>query len=379
MLSRKIDIQDVENESIFLWGARQTGKSTWLKMTFPDKRIIDLLKSDNFERYNRRPALLREELSLLPENELVIIDEIQKIPALLDEVHWLICNHHLRFILSGSSARKLRRSGVNLLGGRAIRKRLFPLVSAEIPDFNLVRACNHGMLPRHYLAENPFNRLHAYVGDYLQQEIKAEALARNLNTFSHFMEVAALNNGEVLNFNNIASECGVSAPTVKEYFIILEETLIGYTLPAFTRNIKRRVIQSPKFYYFDVGITNFLLRRSSLNPGSADFGHAFEHFIIQELIAYLGYFRPQLNLSYWRTTSGYEVDAIIGNAETAIEIKSSGEVQSHHTKGLKAFSEEFPDARLIVVSLDKNPRKMNNMEIYPAMHFLSMLWNGSFF
>lgn len=348
-------------------------------MTFPDKRIIDLLKSDNFERYNRRPALLREELSLLPENELVIIDEIQKIPALLDEVHWLICNHHLRFILSGSSARKLRRSGVNLLGGRAIRKRLFPLVSAEIPDFNLVRACNHGMLPRHYLAENPFNRLHAYVGDYLQQEIKAEALARNLNTFSHFMEVAALNNGEVLNFNNIASECGVSAPTVKEYFIILEETLIGYTLPAFTRNIKRRVIQSPKFYYFDVGITNFLLRRSSLNPGSADFGHAFEHFIIQELIAYLGYFRPQLNLSYWRTTSGYEVDAIIGNAETAIEIKSSGEVQSHHTKGLKAFSEEFPDARLIVVSLDKNPRKMNNMEIYPAMHFLSMLWNGSFF
>ncbi len=379
MLSRKINLQNAENDSIFLWGARQTGKSTLLKMQFPDSRCIDLLKSDEFERYNRRPALLREELSLLPKGELVIIDEIQKIPSLLDEVHWLMSNHSLRFILSGSSARKLRRSGVNLLGGRAIRKHLYPFVSAEIPDFDLVKACNDGMLPRHYLVENASERLHAYVGDYLQQEIKAEALTRNLNTFSRFMEVAALSNGEMVNYNNIASECGVSAPTVKEYFSILEETLIGYTIPGFTRNIKRRVIRSPKFYYFDVGIANFLLKRTALNPGSPEFGHAFEHFIMQEIIAYLGYFRPRLSLSYWRTTSGYEVDAIIGNAETAIETKSSGEVQSHHTKGLKAFSEEFPDARLIVVSLDKYPRRMNNIEIYPALQFLSMLWNGDFF
>ncbi|OPZ27197.1 MAG: hypothetical protein BWZ00_01508 [Bacteroidetes bacterium ADurb.BinA174] len=348
-------------------------------MLFPDVRYIDLLKSDEFERYNRRPALLREELSLLSENELVIIDEIQKIPALLDEVHWLISNHHLRFILSGSSARKLRRSGANLLGGRAIRKHLYPFVSVEIPDFDFVKACNNGMLPRHYLVENPINRLHAYVGDYLQQEIKAEALTRNLNTFTRFMEVAALSNGEILNYNNIASECGVSAPTVKEYFSILEETLIGYTIPAFTRNVKRRVIQSPKFYYFDVGVANFLLKRATLTPGSPEFGHAFEHFILQEIIAYIGYFRPLQNLSYWRTSSGYEVDAIIGNAKVAIEIKSSDEVQSHHTKGLKAFSEEFPDCRLILVSLDKYSRRMNNVEIYPALEFLTMLWNGDFF
>lgn len=379
MLSRKIDLQNAENDSIFLWGARQTGKSTLLKLLFPDKRYIDLLKSDEFERYNRRPTLLREELILLPENELVIIDEIQKIPALLDEVHWLISNHHIRFILSGSSARKLRRSGVNLLGGRAIRKHLYPFVSAEIPDFDLIKACNNGMLPRHYLVDDASKRLHAYVGDYLQQEIKAEALTRNLNTFSRFMEVAALSNGEIVNYNNIASDCGVSAPTVKEYFSILEETLIGYMIPSFTRKVKRRVIHSPKFFYFDVGIANFLLRRTALNPGSPEFGHAFEHFIMQEIIAYLGYLRPQLDLSYWRTTSGYEVDAIIGNAETAIEIKSSNEVQSHHTKGLKAFSEEFPDTRLIVVSLDKYPRRMNNVEIYPATQFLSMLWNGDFF
>lgn len=380
MLSRKIDLRkDAGNDSLFLWGARQTGKSTLLKMQFPDNRYIDLLKSDEFERYNRRPSLLREELGLLPENELVIIDEIQKIPALLDEVHWLMTNHALRFILSGSSARKLRRSGVNLLGGRALRKHLYPFASAEIPDFDLIKACNNGMLPRHYLVEDAGKRLNAYVGDYLQQEIKAEALTRNLNTFSRFLEVAAMSNGEIVKYNNIASECGVSAPTVKEYFSILEETLIGYMIPGFTRNTKRRVIQSPKFFYFDVGIANFLLKRAGLKPGSPEFGHAFEHFIILEIIAYLGYFKPQISLSYWRTTSGYEVDAVIGNAEAAIEIKSSHEVQSHHTKGLKAFSEEFPDARLIAVSLDKYPRRMNNVEIYPALQFLSMLWNGDFF
>ena len=379
MLARKINLQDAHNDSLFLWGARQTGKSTLLKMMFPHTRYIDLLKSDEFERYNRRPALLREELELLPENELIIIDEIQKSPALLDEVHWLMSNRNLRFILSGSSARKLRRGGVNLLGGRAVRKHLYPFVSAEIPDFNLLKACNNGMLPRHYLVENAVNQLHAYVGDYLQQEIKAEALTRNLNIFSRFMEVAALSKGEIINYNNIATECGVSAPTVKEYFSILEETLIAYIIPAYTRNVKRRVIQSPKFYYFDVGIANFLLRRTAINPGSPEFGHAFEHLIMQEIIAYIGYFKPQLSLSYWRTSSGYEVDAIIGNAQVAIEIKSSEEVQSNHTKGLKAFSEEFPDARLVIVSMDKYPRRMNNVEIYPALQFLSMLWNTDFF
>ncbi|AGY54858.1 hypothetical protein BRDCF_p2231 [Bacteroidales bacterium CF] len=379
MFSRKINLQDSENESFFLWGARQTGKSTLLQLTFPNTRYIDLLKSDEFERYNRRASLLREELSLLPENELIIIDEIQKIPELLDEVQWLMTNKNHRFILSGSSARKLRRSGVNLLGGRAIRKHLYPFVSAEIPDFDLIKACNNGMMPRHYLVDDASKRIHAYVGDYLQQEIKAEALTRNLKTFSHFMEIAALSNGEILNYSNIASECGVSAPTVKEYFSILEETLIGYTIPAFTRNVKRRVIQSPKFYYFDVGVANFLLKRRSLFPGSVEFGHAFEHFIIQEIIAYVGYSESQHSLSYWRTTSGYEVDAVIGNANVAIEIKSTEEVHSHHTRGLKAFSEEFPGARLIIVSMDKNPRRMNEIDVLPAMNFLTMLWNGELF
>jgi len=379
MLLRKLSLKDAKTESVFLWGARQTGKSTLLRMIFPTVRFVDLLKSDEFERYNRRPALLRDELILLPDNELVIIDEIQKIPALLDEVHWLISNKNLRFILSGSSARKLRRSGVNLLGGRAIRAHLFPLVSAEIPDFDLIKACNNGMLPRHYLVDDASKRLHAYVGDYLQQEIKAEALTRNLNTFAHFMEVAALSDGEIVNYSNIASECGVSAPTVKEYFSILEETLIGFTIPAFTRKVKRRVIQSPKFYYFDVGIANFLLKRNSLSPGSPEFGHALEHLVIQELVAYLSYSGSRHELSYWRTTSGFEVDAIIGAALTAIEIKSNAEVHPHHAKGLKAFAEEFPDARLILVSMDKYPRTMNGIDVMPVNDFLKQMWEGLLF
>lgn len=312
-------------------------------------------------------------------DELVIIDEIQKLPALLDEVHWLMTNHQLRFILSGSSARKLKRSGANLLGGRAVRKHLYPLVSAEIPGFDLVKACNYGTLPRHYLGSNATKRIQAYVGDYLQEEIKAEALTRNLSVFTRFLEVAALSNGEIVNYQNIASECGVSSPTIKEYFSILEETLIGYLVPAFTEKVKRRVVQSPRFYYFDTGLTNYLLKRSEVRPGSPEFGHAFEQLIILELLAYIGYSERLSRLSYWRTTSGYEVDAVIGSAQLAIEIKSSEEVQSHHLKGLRAFSEEFPDARLIVVSLDKRPRLVNGIEIYPATEFLAMLWEGKLF
>lgn len=376
MFARYLSIQDIENESVFLWGARQTGKSTLLKSNFPNARYIDLLKSDDFERFSRRPALLREEVDAVIENQLIIIDEIQKIPQLLDEVHWLIVNRDYRFILSGSSARKLKRSGANLLGGRAISNKLFPLVSAEIADFNLIRAVNNGMLPRHYTIENAQKRLQAYIGDYLQEEIRAEALIRNLTSFTRFLEVAALTSGEMVNYLNIATDCGVSAPTIKEYFSILEETMIGYMIPAFTEKTKRRIVQAPRFYYFDVGIVNYLLKRKSLQPGSADFGKAFEHLIIQEIIAYLSYSENDNQLSYWRTSSGFEVDAVIGKAKVAIEIKSSKEVQSKHIKGLKIFKDEFPEARLIIVSLDINPRLMNGVEVLPAELFLKKLWNG---
>ena len=369
-------IVDAQEDSVFLWGARQVGKSTLVKSVYPNAKIYDLLKSDEYTRLLRRPQLLREELLSFGEETLVVIDEIQKIPQLLDEVHWLIVNRGIRFILCGSSARKLKRIGTNLLGGRAMSVKLYPLVSAEIPDFDLVRGINHGMLPRHYLAANPKKRLEAYIGTYLKEEIQDEAVVRQLTAFNRFLDVAAQSNGEIINYRNIAQDCGVSAVTVKEYFAILQQTLIGYMLPAFTDSKKRRAITAPKFYYFDVGVANHLLHRSNLQQGSVDFGHAFEHLMIQELIAYLSYSESDKALSYWRTASGYEVDVVIGNGLVAIEFKSSEEVQSKHTKGLKAFSEEYANARLIVVSMDINPRILNGVEILPAMDFLKLLWAG---
>jgi len=378
MLERILKLHEVREDSLFLWGSRQTGKSTLLKALFPSARQYDLLKTDVRMAFQLRPALLREECELMDEGELVIIDEVQKVPALLDEVHWLIENRGLRFILSGSSARKLRRSGANLLGGRALRRTLFPLVSAEIPDFNLQRALNNGMLPRHYLSADPSKRIQAYIGDYLQQEIVEEAIVRQLDAFTRFLQVAALSNTEIINYTNIAQDCGVSAKTVKEYFSILEETMLGFCLPAFTRVVKRRLIQSPKFYYFDVAIPNHLLRRTPLQPGTDVYGHALEHLVIQELRAYLSYCHGEdKTLSYWRTLDGkYEVDAVVGDAEVAIEVKSSDNIASHDTKGLKAFGEEHPEAKLILLSMEPRPRKLNNIEIWPIEQFLPRLWAG---
>jgi predicted AAA+ superfamily ATPase len=227
--------------------------------------------------------------------------------------------------------------GTNLLGGRALTSVMFPLVSAEIDDFDLIRAVNNGMIPRHYMIENPSRRLQAYIGVYLNEEIRIEAQLRNIPSFTRFLEVAAQCDGEIVKYTNIAQDCGVSAVTVKEYFAILEQTLIGYMVPAFTLSKKRRAIGAPKFYYFDVGIVNYLLHRSHLTTGSDGFGHAFEHFIIQEIIAYVGYHHLDERISYWHTTSGYEVDCVIGEGRTAIEIKSSTEVQSRPSQGLKGF------------------------------------------
>ena len=376
MYNRVLRFDVIEEDSIFLFGARQTGKSTLLKHQFTDALYIDLLKSEVYERYRRAPQLLRSDVGLLPKERVIIIDEVQKIPSLLDEVHWLMVNEERRFVLSGSSARKLKRGGANMLGGRAVSMRLFPLVSAEIPDFDLVKACNYGLLPRHYEVKEPSRRLKSYVGDYLREGISAEALVRNLSVFNRFLEIAAFCDGEMLNYNNIASDCGVSAPTIKEYFSILEETYVGYMIPPFTRTKKRTALQARKFYLFDVGIANYLQKRTYMLPGSDDFGKAFEHLIFQEVIDYLSYSEKDKELYYWRMTRGYEVDMILGEGEVAIEIKSAQEIVSRHTKGLKAFKEDFPEARLIIVSLEDQPRLVNEVEVYPAMQFLKMLWNG---
>ena len=376
MMDRIFKIQDAEEESVFFFGARQTGKTTLLKKLFPNARYYDLLKSEEFERLSRRPQLLREELQDFPANSLVIIDEIQKLPALLDEVHWLMVNCDLRFLLTGSSARKLRRGGVNLLGGRALVNNFYPLVSAEIPDFDIDRAVNNGMLPRHYLVADASKRLSGYVGLYLQTEIVDQAVVRNLPSFNRFLEVAALTSGEMLVYANVAQDCGVSAVTVRSYFDILTDTLFGYVIPAYTKKVKRKLIQAPKFYLFDVGVANYLMHRSHLKQGSPEYGHAFEHLIIQEIMAYLGYQGRQGELSYWRTGTGVEIDAVLGDAAMGIEIKSTNEVKDSQLKGLRSFGLDYPDARLIVVSNDMYRRRVDNIEIIPVREFLSDLWAG---
>lgn len=376
MISRIFKLQDTETESIFFFGARQTGKTTLLKKLFPDTRYYDLLNNEQYERLSRHPELLREDLQDMPADTLIIIDEIQKLPSLLDEVQWLMVNRELRFILTGSSARKLKRSGVNLLGGRAIVNNFYPLVSAELEDFDIDRAINNGMIPRHYLINDARKRIQGYVGTYLSMEIQAEAIVRNLPSFTRFLESAALTSGEMLVYNNIATDCGVSAVTVKSYFEILSDTLFGYVVPAYTKVVKRKLIRAPKFYLFDVGVTNYLLHRSHLQQGSPEYGHAFEQLVMQELIAYLGYQQRQDELSYWRTGSGIEVDAVLGDARVAIEIKSSTEINSTHLKGLRSFGEDYPQARLIVVSLDMYRRRRDRFEIIPVREFLSDLWNG---
>ena len=374
MLERILNLRKELESSIFLFGARQTGKSTILRQQFPEAEYIDLLDTELRARFERRPVLLYEMLIEKPENTVVIIDEIPEVPELLNEVHRLIVERRLVFILCGSSARKLKRKGHNTLGGRAFPVYLYPLVSAEIPDFNLDKAVSYGMLPPHYLSSHPSRLLAAYIQVYLKEEIKEEALVRNLSGFQRFLEVAALTDGEIVNINNIAQDCGVSATTVSSYFDILEDTLIGYRIPAYTRVMKRRLVQAPKFYYFDVGVVNHLLHRGELTRGTVDFGHAFEHLVVQEIYAWLHYTQSGETLSYWRTYTGLEVDAVIGDGRVAIEIKSSEEVLPRHLKGLRAFADEHPKARYIIVSLDRLNRRIEDVECIYVLDFLHMMW-----
>jgi predicted AAA+ superfamily ATPase len=376
MFARKQVLEGSGNESLFLWGARQTGKSTLLKSLFPNALWFDLLLSDTFLRYQSEPQQFRQAVLASGNSVPVVVDEIQKIPALLDEIHWLIVNHSVRFILSGSSPRKIIRAGTNLLGGRALRYELYPLIHAEIPDFELLRALNNGLLPRHYLSENPKKLIEAYIGNYLKDEILAEAKIRNINAFTQFLEAAAFSNGEIVNYSNIATECGVSHNTVKEYFQILEDTLLGRFVPSFQKKPKRRVILAPKFYYFDLGIVNKLLRRGRIEAKSESFGHAFEHFIYQELHAHSQYSGKDYLISYWRTTSQFEVDFILGDHEVAIEVKGTDNVQPRHLKGLKRFSEEYSVKKLIAVSDDPLERKAGDISIVPWKIFLERLWQG---
>lgn len=380
MIRRTVTAESLASEPCFLWGPRQTGKSTLLRTLFPSAPTYDLLSAREFRRLSADPGVFFEECAALPDKrQPVIVDEIQKLPALLDEVHSLISRHGQQFILTGSSPRKILRGGRNLLGGRAVRHDLLPLTSAEIPEISLEKAVNRGLLPGHYLSERAAPKLAAYVGDYLREEVLAEALTRNLPAFQRFLEAAAFSNGQIVNSATIAREIGVAANTVRGYFDVLVDTLVATWVPAWTKRAKRRVIQAPKFWFFDIGIVNDLTNRSPLSPGSSDFGAAFEHFIFMELRAHATY-SPRgtgLPVSYWRTASGIEVDFILGNAEVAIEVKSTDRPTTDHLKGLRAWREEHPKSRCILVCRAARGRRAEqDIEILPWRKFLASLWKN---
>ncbi len=346
-----------------------------------------MLETSTVVRLTKSPHLLREEVLALPSECLthpVIIDEIQKVPALLNEVHWLIERVKAQFILCGSSARKLKTTSTNLLGGRAWPYHFFPLSFSEIPEFDLFKALTQGLIPNHYLAQSERinDYFQAYVDVYLTDEIRNEGLVRNLAGFARFLDVAGLTSGELLNASNIARDCGVNRVTLQEYYQILIDTLLGYFIYPFSKKVKREILlATPKFYLFDVGIANYLGQYELHALKGSAAGKSFEHFILMELMAYRGLCRKRFKTTYWRTKTGLEVDFILGNAEIAIEVKISEQVHQEDLKGLLAFCEEHPNAIPIVVSQDKKARKLNVtdhlvIDILPWEIFLKKLWRG---
>jgi predicted AAA+ superfamily ATPase len=346
-----------------------------VRHTFPDAPLVDLLQSDVFGEYASRPSLLRERFGDR-RGQRVVIDEIQKLPALLDEVHWLIENARVSFLLTGSSARKLRRGHANLLAGRAWRRTMVPLCAAEVPDLDLERALSSGLLPSHYDSPHPREDLRAYVGDYLREEVASEAMVRNLPAFAEFMRVAAITTSELLNYTNVARETGVSAKVVRTYFEILEDTWLGFRVSPWHRSRRRRLIETEKFFLFDVGVANFLARREP-RPGSPDFGKAFEHWVLMELRAWQAYREPDAPIRFWRTSSGQEVDFVIGDMDLAVEVKGTGRVHEGDLRGLAALREESRVKRAVVVSLEREPRRIGaGVQVLPWRDFVARLWAG---
>ena len=382
MFTRRLTLPPPGTRTFFLWGPRQVGKTTLLRQCYPDAFWVDLLRADEFRRYATRPESLRLALQALGPDPArqVVVDEVMKVPALLDEAHWMMENLGVHFALCASSARKVRRGAASLLGGRAIRYELRGLTSAELGrDFDLHRILNRGFLPRPYQDSEPEALVESYVADYLKEEVAAEGLVRNLPAFGDFLTAAALADTEMVRFSNVAQDCGVSSQTVKGYYRILEDTLLGRWLPAYRRRPKRRVAATPKFYFFDVGVVNRLARRGELHPGSELFGKAFESWLLHELGAHLGYARSTEGLSYWRLAGGAEVDFIVGDMRAAIEAKAAARIGNRHLKGLRALEKDHPGVgRRIVVCLEPRPlRTDDGIEILPVDHFLDQLWSGA--
>jgi predicted AAA+ superfamily ATPase len=361
-------------KSYFLLGPRQTGKTFLVRHTLKTARVYDLLDNTVYLALSQNPGRMAQELG--PKDRIIVIDEIQRLPDLLNEVHRLIETRRLRFLLTGSSARKLRRGGVNLLGGRARTQFLHPLTYNELGNrFDLHRAVERGLLPSIYFSDDPRADLASYAGSYLQQEIVAEGATRNVPAFSRFLKVAAFCNGTIVNFTNVANDAQVKRTTVYEYFEILKDTLLLYELPAWKKSKKRKPLASSKYYFFDVGVVGALQDRR-FRAGTPEFGEAVETYLMHELMSHSDY-ASQEPLSYWRSTTGFEVDFIIGD-HTAIEVKAKANVSPQELKPLRALAEEKRLKRYLCVSLEPRARNVEGVSVLPIGEFLEALWAGDY-
>lgn len=365
----------IAEKSAFLFGPRSTGKSYLIRTQFPNGHIIDLLKAKDRRRFVEDPSLLQDYAKGIDKKEPIIIDEIQIVPELLNEVHTIIETMGHRFLMTGSSARKLKRTNANMLGGRAKKCEFFPLTWKELSSvnqFDLYKFLLYGGIPRVYLSANPGEELSDYVDTYLDQEIKAEAVSRNIIGFERFLNKIALASGETLVYANIASDVQLSPPTVRQYVEVLEDTLLGFCLAPW-RSPKRKAIQSARFFLFDLGLRWFLSQVRSLPEQSNLFGDAFEQFIVQEVRACNAYKRMRTQLHFWRTTHGDEVDLIVGD-ELAIEIKAAKKTSRRDIAGLLKIRDEGFKGRVVLVSRDEICRVQDGVEFLFWEEFLNQLW-----
>lgn len=361
--------------SILLLGARRLGKSSLIRHEIKTDRVYNLLESDTFQQLSARPSLIRE--GTKKRGELIAIDEIQKLPSLMDEVHTMIEGHGARFLLTGSSARKLTRSFTKLMGGRAKTMRLHPLSFSEIENINIERALLSGTIPPIYLSEQPWDLIRSYVSDYIREEIVAEGLSRRIERFSRFLEVAAFSHTQELNYEEIGRDAQVPARTIRDYYDILSDTLFGETLYPYKKHPSRKATAHGKFYFFDIAVPHGLCRIKELSPRSPQCGIAFEHLVYRELVTYRDYRSPDASISFYRDTSKREIDFII-NDQVAIEVKSADLIHDRDLKTIATVGKELNFKRLLVVCNERHWRKVGEVEILPIEEFLRSLWMGEF-
>jgi uncharacterized protein len=368
----------LDKKSYFLFGPRATGKSFLINQQLSqDSIVFNLLNTENYLKLSMAPYLL-EELILgqmqKKDKQIIVIDEIQKIPLLLNEVHRLIEDYRWKFLLTGSSARKLKYGNANLLAGRARSAELFPLCWPEIPHFDLTRYLEWGGLPIIIESDDPREDLLSYINTYLYEEIQAEGFVRNLPKFSSFLQLAAHTNGQIVNYSKIASDVGVSVPTIREYYQILEDTLIGFTLPAWLNSKKRKAASSGKFYLFDIGVSNVLNGIKKVEQPSNLYGRAFEHWMALELRSYLSYRRIHEPLNFWRSQQHHEVDFLVGET-AAIEVKATDRINNQDIKNLTILAEEKAFKKYYLVSHDRVRRLTGNIICLFWQDFINELWS----